>query len=268
MDEKQVKVLLVEDNPADVRLIQELLAEVPDAPFRLECVDRLSTALERVAAGDYGVVLLDLSLPDSEGLESLARLHERRPDVPIIVATGMEEEALALTAVQEGAHDFLVKSLLDSKTLVRALCYAVERNRLLTELEQARVREQHDRELAAMEQACRLFEALRGPTDSAPLRETHPELFASLVERYGQLLDAALLRRAYKVEHELSEPLEEMAEEAGAVRAGPCDIAQVHLDALREKRQGASPAKAQAYFEEGSRLILEFMGRLVAFYRK
>ena len=216
MDQKNVRVLLVEDNPADARLVQELLKEVHDVPFDLEWVEELSTALDRLAEGQYGAVLLDLTLPDSQGLESLRRMHAEQPEVPIIVTTGMEEEALALMAVQEGAHDYLVKSLLDGKSLVRSLCYAIERNRMLTELELDRQQEQHDRELAAMEQAICAFQAALGSESTPPLREGQAEAFAELTRRYGDLMDAALARRAYKVEHNLTDRLRAIADSAGA----------------------------------------------------
>src|SRR5689334_10753141 len=109
MDDQPVKVLLVEDNRGDAELLQELLGEGPGAVFALERVDRLTAALARLAAGDVGLVLLDLSLPDSDGLATFARVHAQVPGVPVIVLSGRDDEALALKAMQEGAQDYLVK---------------------------------------------------------------------------------------------------------------------------------------------------------------
>jgi len=129
MTAKQVRILLIEDNPGDVRLIQEMLSEVSGNPFDLECVDRLSTGLERFAAGGIDVVLLDLGLPDSRGLETFTKVDAQVPEVPIVVLTGLDDATLAIKAVQEGAQDYLVKSQVDGDLLIRSMHYAIERKR-------------------------------------------------------------------------------------------------------------------------------------------
>lgn len=129
MSDKTIKVLLVEDNPGDIRLIREMLAEARGEAFELECAGRLSTGLERLAAGDIDVVLLDLSLPDSQGAETFAKAYTQTPQVPIIVLTGLGDEALAVEEVREGAQDYLIKGQVDGNLLVRAMRYAIERKR-------------------------------------------------------------------------------------------------------------------------------------------
>ena len=129
-----MKVLLVEDNPGDARLIREMLAEVKVTSVDLECADRLSIGVERLAKGGIDVVLLDLSLPDSHGLDTLARALAEAPGVPIVVLTGFEDEGVAVQAVQKGAEDYLVKGQVDGYTLVRAMRYAIERKRAGAEL--------------------------------------------------------------------------------------------------------------------------------------
>ena len=121
-----IRVLLVEDNPGDARLIQELLAEA-GAPFELEAAARLSTALERLSNESFQLVLVDLSLPDSHGIDTFHRVFAHAPNVPLIVLSGLDDEALALRTVQEGAQDYLVKGHVDHHTLVRAMRYAVKR---------------------------------------------------------------------------------------------------------------------------------------------
>jgi signal transduction histidine kinase len=127
-------VLLIEDNDADARLVREMLRESPCRRFRLECADRLSTGLERLADGGVDVVLLDLSLPESQGLDSFLRIHERFPDVPVVVLTGSKDEEMGNKAVQSGAQDYLIKGQVDSPVLGRALRYALERGRIEKEL--------------------------------------------------------------------------------------------------------------------------------------
>jgi len=124
MDDKPVKILLIEDNPGDVRLIREMLINVSDFPFHLECADRLSTGLACLAKGGIGVVLLDLSLPDSQGLDSLAKVSVQAPDVPIIMLTGLDDERVAMKAVEKGAQDYLVKGRVVGSLIVRSIRYA------------------------------------------------------------------------------------------------------------------------------------------------
>jgi len=129
MNDKAIKVLLIEDNPGDVCLIREMLAEVRGVRFDLECADRLSTGLERLAEGGIDVILLDLGLPDSLGFDTFTTVYAQAPEAPIIVLTGLDDEALAVQAVRAGAQDYLVKGQVDGDLLVRAVRYAIERKR-------------------------------------------------------------------------------------------------------------------------------------------
>jgi DNA-binding response OmpR family regulator len=269
-----MRVLLIEDNKDDVLLIREMLAEVRGGSlftgtFELECADRLSTGLERLAEGGLDVVLLDLSLPDSRGLDTFVRVHTQAPGVPIVVLTGLEDETQATQTMRAGAQDYLVKGQVDSNLLGRSIRYAIERQRLLTELEGARQREQQERELRSLEQLstpppAAVTAQLYG---AAPLRESVPDVFGELVQRYGELMDLTLEQRAYRVEHNVSERLRSLAERMGFLRAGPRDVVEVHSTALKGKTREATSAKAQVYVEEGRVMVLELMGYLVSYYR-
>jgi len=123
--------MLVEDNPGDARLIREMLADSkPAAQFRLVHVERLDAALEKLNEKWFDVVLLDLTLPDSQGLETVGRIYEKAPTVPIVVLTGFEDESLGLRAVQVGAQDYLIKGKVNSYFLVRSIRYAIERKQM------------------------------------------------------------------------------------------------------------------------------------------
>jgi two-component system, cell cycle response regulator len=124
-----IRVLLIEDNPGDARLIQEMLAEAEGIRFELECVDNLSTGIDRLAKGSIDVIFLDLSLPDSQGLATLHKVLTLPMELPIIVVlTGTDDEALAAQAIRAGAQDYLIKGQIDSNLLVRAIRYAMERH--------------------------------------------------------------------------------------------------------------------------------------------
>ena len=132
-----IKVLLIEDNPGDARLIREILARARGAQFELERVERLSTALERLAAGRFQAILLDLTLPDSSGLDTFLQVHARAPHVPITVLSGFDDEVVAIRAVREGAQDYLVKGEGGGSLLVRTIRYAIERQRAEEALKQS-----------------------------------------------------------------------------------------------------------------------------------
>jgi two-component system, cell cycle response regulator len=131
-----ISVLVVEDNPADLLLIQEMLAEVSTALFHLETAVRLADGMARLRQKGADVVLLDLMLPDSDGLSTLRRIRECAPEVPVVVLTGVIADELAAQAIQGGAQDYLVKGHLDPHELARAIRHALERNRLLNALKE------------------------------------------------------------------------------------------------------------------------------------
>lgn len=123
-----MKILLVEDNPGDARLIQVMLAEGSSAfHFELSWADRLLKAVELLAVNNFDAILLDLTLPDSQGLNTLIAIVVRVPEVPIIILTGLEDETVAVKALQKGAQDYLAKSQLNSDLLLRTVRYAIER---------------------------------------------------------------------------------------------------------------------------------------------
>lgn len=130
MDTNPKKVLLVEDNPGDARLMQVILGMTNSRDFMLHHVEQLSSALQALAESEYALILLDLSLPDSFGLDTIQRICAAAPHLPIVVLSGLEDENLALTAVQTGAQDYLVKGQVNGQGLLRAMRYAIERKQI------------------------------------------------------------------------------------------------------------------------------------------
>jgi two-component system, cell cycle response regulator len=124
------KVLLVEDNPADARLLREALAEIADSRFEITHCETLAQAHEFLAKNTSDVILSDLGLPDSQGLETIRRIHKAAPGVPIVVLTALNDESFGGQVLQEGAQDYLVKGQIDGRLLWRALRYAMERHRV------------------------------------------------------------------------------------------------------------------------------------------
>ncbi|MEA2045714.1 MAG: response regulator, partial [Euryarchaeota archaeon] len=132
----KLKILLIEDNPGDVRLIWEMLHDSGIA-FEIVSSDRLSEGLEEIAKNEPDVILLDLGLPDSQGIETFQRVNDQASGVPVIVLTVSDDDDLAIGAVQLGAQDYLVKGQIDGNLLRRSTGYAIERNRAQEALRQS-----------------------------------------------------------------------------------------------------------------------------------
>jgi len=130
-----LRILQIEDDSGDADYLRELMSEVKGVHTKMTLAGTLSEGLERLSRGNLDIVLLDLGLPDSRGLETFIRVHTPNPDIPIIVLTGLHDEELALSAMRSGAQDYLVKGQADSRLLLKSMLYAIERQRLFMELE-------------------------------------------------------------------------------------------------------------------------------------
>ena len=144
MSKKSIKtLLLVEDNPGDARLLREMFNEQGSHNTELTHVECMSEAEKHLAEHAVDIILLDLGLPDAQGLGAVRRAHAAAPRVPLVVLTGLDDESLAAQALQEGAQDYLIKGQIETRGLLRALRYAVERKimeeALFVEKERAQV---------------------------------------------------------------------------------------------------------------------------------
>ncbi|NCR53532.1 MAG: hybrid sensor histidine kinase/response regulator [Microcystis aeruginosa L211-07] len=127
---QDIKVLLIEDNLAEARLLKEILKGNQKKEFHLVNVSRLSEAISLLQQTNFDVILLDLTLPDSQGLESLAPLLITAPKLPIVVLTNTNDDNLALASLRQGAQDYLIKREVSLEILTRSLCYAIERKQM------------------------------------------------------------------------------------------------------------------------------------------
>ena len=134
MSSENIRILLIEDNPGDARLILETLKDVRNVEISVEWVDELKKGIDLISGNRFDVLLLDLGLPDSEGYDTFVRAKEAAPGTPIILVTGLDDEMLAVKAVQNGAQDYLVKGEVDEKLLIKAVRYAIERKKAQEEL--------------------------------------------------------------------------------------------------------------------------------------
>ncbi|MBK5191160.1 MAG: PAS domain S-box protein, partial [Methanosarcinales archaeon] len=145
MSEKPLKILLIEDDPGHARLIKAMLVDASTAstlnlPVTLVHADCLSTGLERLSQkSSFDLILLDLGLPESQGLTTFNRVHAQAPKVPIVAVTALMDETIGVKAIQAGAQDYLVKGRMDSNVLVRSIRYAIERKHAEAQLEKNRI---------------------------------------------------------------------------------------------------------------------------------
>ena len=136
-DARTIKILLIEDDPGDVEILRLILGYVDDDVWiDMTHADRLSAAMKISEKDSFDVILADLSLPDSCGLETFVAVHKQFPNTPTIVLTGLADKNIALEAIRRGAQDYLSKNNISNKTLlVRSILYSIERQKLLVELE-------------------------------------------------------------------------------------------------------------------------------------
>ncbi|MBI1192935.1 MAG: response regulator [Bacteroidetes bacterium] len=151
------RVLLIEDNPADARLVEIFLRESTLLDCQITRADELQSGLEKLEEGEFDVILLDLTLPDSQGFSTVKTMIEEFPEYTIIVMTGLEDENLALNSVKAGAQDFIVKGKFDANLLSRTISYAIERHSLTKRIEDyARTIKENERRLIEAQNMARI----------------------------------------------------------------------------------------------------------------
>ena len=276
MNTETTHVLLIEDDFRFAALLSAWL-ETPletggvgqGMSLHLDHVGDLTTSLSRLGTTPCDVVLADLNLPDSQGLATCERLLVHAAGIPVIILSGLDDEALAIQSVGKGAQDYLVKGLLDERLLLRSIRYALERSRLQQELEQMRQAQMRLREQETLE---RMNE--RGSMPMAAqslglqsLEQGQPEVFARMVDRLAATWERVLEMRTHKVTHNISQDLRELAWDMGLRKCGPRDVVALYRAALTKLEPLDKPRRSEMLHDEGRYLAFELMGNLVSHYR-
>ncbi|MBF0318225.1 MAG: response regulator [Nitrospirae bacterium] len=266
---KVLNLLIIEDDKGEVALIEEYLHKQPNVRFKIEQAYSLSEVSAKLAKGGTDIVILDLMLPDSKGLDTFTAVSTLIPDVPIVILSGMDDDTYAIQSVALGAQDYLVKGAFDGHLLLRFLLYAIERNKLQLELAKRRQEKNNTDEIQSLD---RLSGAPRASITSqmlgkTSLRNENSEIFDNFTTIYSEILDVAVQQRIYKADNNVQELLHSLAEKLGFLKSGPRDIVEIHSEALKMKIQGMNMGKVQLYMEESRLTLLELMGNLVSYYR-
>ena len=203
------RVLIVEDNPVDALCIKEALEGTNSTKYAISHVETLAEGKERLEKEEFNVLLLDLGLPDSQGLETFLRMRNSAPGIPIVVMSGLDDETLAVHAVRGGAQDYLLKGKWDGEILKRSINYAIERHRLLWERQQSedalRQSERRFKTIFEKTEACIFlkdrslryievnpaFEKLAGLPASDIIGKSHEDVFGN---ETAELIETRILR--------------------------------------------------------------------------
>ncbi|MFH1476580.1 MAG: response regulator [Verrucomicrobiota bacterium] len=225
MQTKQINILLVEDNPDEVTLIKEKLCSVKDVNYNVFAVGRLDQALARLAEGRVDLVMLDLTLPDSRGADTFQKIYRRFPEVPIIALTSMADETLAVSLVQEGAQDYIIKGQGNISALAHSIRYAIERHHVRLSSEDAlkRLRELNE---SKSQFVAEVSHEIRTPL--AIMREfaslVRDETVGPLNEKQKQCLDA-VLRNSDRLTELVNQILD-----LARIEAGKMDLRKTKVD--------------------------------------
>lgn len=263
---RPIRLLLVEDDPGHALLVKEMVRL--DPRIEMAHADCLGSALEHLGSDPHDVVLLDLGLPDSAGIDTIRRVLDDHPLMPIVVLSGYDDDSTAIEAIKSGAQDYLVKMRTDGELLARTLRHAIERRQLLRELELARRAQTEELEQRRFEQIAERPEPPEVDQQELeqPLRQRKVSVFQLLTDRYRDLIGLAIEQRSTSIDEDIPSQLNVLAADMLGQQADGRDAMDVHraamlglLDADREMRS--------AYAEEGRFLLLELMGQLVSQYR-
>ena len=259
------RVLVVEDDPEDIELIKNMLADARSSYFQrgfeLAYAETLAEAKEILSRENFDVILLDLMLPDSHNMDGLEELQAATESATIIVQTALEDEVVAVKALELGACGYLPKVASDRNLLLYAIRSAIDRQQQLIN---AKPLQQHLQELDNLEN---LIANSSESQQDGSLFQKMPDLFGELEVRYQQLLDRFVEQKIYQVEYELAVEINVLIQQLGYLQATPRDLVELHTAVLKQK-QSVSPKGAKAFIIEGRYLLLELMGKLAAYYRR
>ena len=266
MKNQIIHILLIDNNPSDIGHIKKLLKNEEKFVYEIKISNNVQDCVSASAKNSHDIILLDLSLPDSTGIDSLKKIQDVKKNVPIVILTDNIDKNLAVKCVQLGAQDYLVKNRMNSDLLIRAIRYAIERNHLLYSLNKNNNSPDNEQYSFRVKNT---FSSITAKLyDSVLLKNSAQKQFLELVGKYKQILLLSLDEKILKVDHNISEKLEILSENLGNLKANPRDIVDMHKETLNQLKHNQPLKKYLACLEESKIRLIEIMGYLVSFYRK
>lgn len=271
MKKNITRLMMIDDNEDDFIIMRELLAEIPGDAYHIDWASNFEDGWQSLKETTHDLYLIDQNLDGpNEGIELLELAKTNGIRVPMIILTGQSNRELETKTISTGADDYLVKGQFNSQLLERSLRFAIERTRLINELEETKQREAQLRELNSLKRLSSpdpQNEITKQAFGIRSLKQVDPSVFSDLVYRYSELLDLALDQRTYRVDHDLTDKIQEISNELGFYSCSPRDVIELHTESMQLRLSEKTPKKSQAYVEEGRLLLLKLMGHLVLFYR-
>lgn len=261
-------ILNVNDDEANRYALTKILRS---RGFRVDEARDGAEALRRVADSRPDLVVLDVDLPDIDGFEVCRRIKAdpETSAIPVLHLSAqyvLEEDRTH--GLVSGADGYLIQPVEPLELIASIRGLIRMRDAEAAARRSAQRVEQLEHELETLERLLASTTPAAPPDPGhRPLREDRAEDFLELTERCGSLLDLALRKQQYRVEHDLSAALQEMGQRLGVLGAGPRDVIEIYGTALKSRSGGVAAARARAYVDEGRMLVLELMGHLAAFYR-
>jgi DNA-binding NarL/FixJ family response regulator len=261
-EQRLISVLLIEDVDMDAALIQgQLQAASPDA-FKVRHETTLAEGIAAAGEADFDVVLMDLGLPDSQGLLSFLKLYRRVPNLPIVILTSTDDQFMAADAVHCGAQDYLVKGKTDADSVSHALRFAVQRY-------------EHVRRIATKRSdlwfsptdAERPGARIPAHTSLSPLRVREPAALRTLCDKYRGLIELARKNRDFGMPAGVSEHLLGLANQLFKLCAGPRDMDDIHRTALEQLSAALSAERLSLLINEERLLHIDLYRFLIDMFR-
>jgi DNA-binding response OmpR family regulator len=259
---KPTNILLIEDNPGDVRIIIE---KTKRAQFTILHSEKLSDGIKRLKEEPIELVLLDLTLPDSQGIETFTRLYAKVQKVPIVILTGCDDEELGIKSIQKGAQDYLVKGQITDDMLVRVLRYAIERSSLQNELEEIRRKQQEKEEKDEFIRNQNNFVAISNAQELKgidKLPKIENDLSEELKNEYRQLVLGYI--RALRLREPLPrKKVREFSERLTGLKLRAGNVLHIHVSFLEEISSKITPSEERAFSNDSRLVLIELLGNMM-----
>ncbi len=269
IEQPQIKVLVIEESEGNSKIVEAILAEKDSGGLELNQVSSLEDALWHLKHKVFDVIMIDLSVPDAHGFDALIKLNRQAPNIATIVITASDYETHILKVIKTGVEDVVTKGDLGQHAVTQAIYHAIERYRATAELKDM-VEGLSDKQETRPYDRFSFF-PMTDITPQlfglAPLSQSLPETFAEIVNCYGELLGELTKRRDNHVERYMTETLRVISQQLGLLKAGPKDVVEIHVTALKHKLHEIKQDKMHLYIERSRLLALDFMGYLVSYYR-